>query len=80
MALTTKQHIIFDEDVTEFLQKFTDKTGFPSVTFSAHHLLRMIKSAEITIDVELKDNVPMPAKAGVKPIVFRKKIRMKMKL
>ena len=75
-----KAHIIYDEDLTEYLQDFTNRSGFPSVTYSAHYLLRLIRSAEITADITLKDNVPMPTPPpGQKPIMFRKKIHMKIK-
>lgn len=81
MSHQSKQHIILDSDITEFLQDFTARSGFPSVTYSAHFLLRMIRSAEITTDVQLKDNVPMPVPAtSQKPIAFRKKIHMKIKM
>ncbi len=77
----SKAHIIFDEDITEYLQKFTARTGFPSVTFSAHWLLRMIKQADVDAGIELKDNIPMPPQQpGQKPVIFKKRLRMKMKL
>ncbi|MHB1051343.1 MAG: hypothetical protein ACYC09_14790 [Bacteroidota bacterium] len=80
-AAPNKAHIIFDEDLTEYLQEFTNRSGFPSVTFSAHFLLRMIRSGEVTAGIDLKDNIPMPLpQPGKQPIIFRKKIRMRMKI
>jgi hypothetical protein len=80
MGTLPKQHLILDEDLTQYLQDFTSRAGFPSITFSAHFLLRMIRSAEVTSTLELKNNIPMPTPpAGQAPIVFKRKLRMKIK-
>jgi hypothetical protein len=79
MAGRNKAHIIFDEDVSTFLQDFTSRAKFPSVTYSAHYLLRLIETAEINTEVILKDSPETEEKKSA-PVHLRKKLRMQMKI
>ena len=70
MAANTKAHIICDSDISEYLQSMASRTG-QSVTYCANNLLRMIKSAEQTNKLELKDGV-LKGREGKETIKFRK--------
>lgn len=54
-------HIILDSDVAEYLQLTASRTGL-SVTYLANQYIRLIKTAQHNVSLELKPNAQISAK------------------
>ncbi len=79
--IDNKAHVFFQGTQGEYLRNVANTTGW-SVDYVAHFLIGNIKSMEQTIEIELKDDVipANPEKPNTKPVRFRKKLRMQMKI